>query len=132
MPCGIHLQHPNKDSNKTTFTLPWGPAIKTLPGTQVQSLTWELRSQGPQHSQEQTNNTKTMTKKSVWFIVMSLFILAIVNFIFSLLFIGIYQCSSVFNEPCLKGFLLCFLSYVYLLFHSLLFLFKLTPTFYIL
>lgn len=32
MPCGIHLQHTNKDSNKTTFTLPWGPAIKTLPG----------------------------------------------------------------------------------------------------
>ena len=73
-----------------------------------------------------------MTKKSVWFIVMSLFILAIVNFIFSLLFIGIDQCSSVFNEPRLKGFLLCFLSYAYLVFHPFLFLFKLTPTFYIL
>ena len=69
------------------------------------------------------NNTKTMTKKSVWFVVMSLFILGIVNFIYSLLFIGIDQCSSVFNEPCLKCFFLCFLSYAYLLFHSLLFLF---------
>ena len=78
------------------------------------------------------NNTKTMTKKSVWFVVMSLFILGIVNFIYSLLFIGIDQCSSVFNEPCLKGFFLCFPSYAYLLFHSLLFLFKLTPTSYIL
>ena len=38
----------------------------SLSCVQVQSLTWELRSHEPQHSQKQTNNnTKTMTKKSV-------------------------------------------------------------------
>ena len=95
------------------------PGVKSrlsLSGVQVQSLTWELWAHEQQHSQQTNSSTKTTTKTPVWSILMPLFILGVVSCIFSLLCISVAQCSSVFNEPRLKGFLLYFLFNAYLLY----------------